>query len=200
MASEIQIINLGLGMLGADRITGRSDESKGAREMDACFDHVRDAELRAHNWRFSLTRAELSALSSTPAFQYAYEYQLPTDCLKVIQVGEYYCQSTTDFRSGDEAPFIIEGRKLLTDITAPLRIRYVRKMTADDAQQFDAAFVLLLAARVADFTCEAITGSTSKREALMASAKKYLDDASRADAIETAPGTLADDSWLMARL
>jgi hypothetical protein len=200
VASEIQIINRGLSDLGADRISDRSDNCKEAREMDACYDEVLAAELRAHNWRFSLTRAALSALSTTPAFQYEFEYQLPTDCLKVIQVGQTYIASQTDYRLSDEAHFVIEGRKILTNRPAPLNIRYVRKLTAGDAQTMDASFVVCMAARLAITTCKAITASSSQMDDLRELYKARLNEASLADAIETAPAVLADDSWLIARL
>lgn len=199
MASEIQIINRGLSDLGADRITGRSDNGKEAREMDACYDHVLAAELRAHTWRFSLARSALSALSTTPAFQYDNEFQLPTDCLKVVQVGDYYAASLTDYRTSDEAPFIVEGRKILTNLPAPLSLRYVRRLTADDAQLMDPSFVMCLAARLAITTCKAITGSTSGVDDLRTLYKERLTEAYQADAIETAPGAIPDDSWLLAR-
>jgi hypothetical protein len=198
MASEIQIINRALSKLGTNRITSRSDISKPAREADACYEIVRDAELRRNLWRFSLARAQLSALSSTPTTQYAKEYQLPADCLRVVMVGESYVASLSDYRSGDEALFSIEGRKILTDLTAPLNIRYVQKVT--DAGLYDACFVESLAARLAYEMAEGITGSTSKKQGLYDDYRLTIDEAVSANALEVYPAVVADDTWVMGRL
>jgi hypothetical protein len=198
VASEIQIINRALSKLGTNRCTSRTDVSnKGAREADACFDIVRDAELRRRLWRFALARAPLSALSSVPDFGYAYEYQLPSDCLRVVMVGESWAPSLTDYRSSDESLFSIEGRKLLTDLPAPLSIRYVKRIT--DAGLFDACFVESLAARLAYEMADAITGSTSKKESMFSDYRLTLDEALSANAVEMPPEPILDDTWVMGR-
>ncbi len=200
MASEIYIMNRAASKLGADRISDRSDDTKVARELDACFDSVRDAELRAHTWRFSLSRASLTALVTVPGFGYSYEYQLPTDCLRVVQVGDYFWTSLSDYRSTDESPFSVEGRKILTDLPAPLHIRYVRKMADTDAQQFDGLFVEVLACRVAIEICEAVTGSTGKKDGLAADYKERLMEALQANDLEIPPVPPPDDSWVATRV
>ncbi len=201
MASEIYIMNRAASKLGADRFTDRSDtNSKAASEIDACFDSVRDAELRAHTWRFSLARAALSPLVTVPPFGFTLEYQLPTDCLRVIQVGDYYWTSLSDYRGTDESPYSVEGRKLLTNLPAPLNIRYVRKMDDTDAEQFDGIFVELLACRVAIETCEAITGSTSKKDSLAADYKDRLMEALQANDLEIPPTAPPDDTWMATRV
>lgn len=85
MASKITICNRALSKLGADRITSLDDDNKAARAMKSAFDFVRDAELRAHVWNFSVKRAELAALASVPVWGYSYEYALPTDFLKLLK-------------------------------------------------------------------------------------------------------------------
>lgn len=199
MASETEVINVGLSKLGTNRCTSRLDTGKGPEEMNARYDSIRDAELRRNRWRFSLKRTELTALSSVPiGTQYTLEYQLPSDCLQLIQVNEFYCASLTDYRGSDEAPFSLEGRKILTCFPAPLFIRYVARIT--DATQFDACFVESLGARLAYETCEAITGSSSKKQDMMADYKQAIDEAKMANAIETPAQAIADDSWVTARI
>lgn len=200
MASEIFTMNRAASKLGADRISDRSDNTKVARELDACFDSVRDAELRAHTWRFSLARAELSALSTTPAFGFDYEYLLPTDCLRVVQVGQYYWADLSDYRGSDVSPFSIEGRKLLTNLPAPVELRYVRRMTDTDAEQWDALFVETLACRLAIEICEAVTGSTSKKDGLAADYKDRLMEALQANDLEIPPTLPPDDTWMATRV
>lgn len=79
MASDVDIINRAATKLGTDRITSRSDEGKFPEAADACFDQLRDAEMRKNTWRFTVTRVELSALATEPTFGFLREFQLPAD-------------------------------------------------------------------------------------------------------------------------
>lgn len=199
MTSVVDVMNRGLSKLGTDRVVSRLDDNKRAREMDACYDSLRDAELCANRWRFSLKRASLTALSSAPiGTQFTLEYQLPTDCLQLVQVGEFYVPSLTDYRLSDEAPFSVEGRKILTNFPAPLFIRYVSQVT--DPNQFDACFIESLGAMLGQQTCEALTGSSTKKDDLMKDYAFWIDRAITANAIETPPQAVADDAWIVARI
>src|SRR5690606_18101386 len=121
----------------------------------------RDALLRAFNWNFAMKRASLPALADAPTWGYTYQYQLPSDCLMPVQVGEYYViPGMADYIGGtDDEPFRIEGRTIATDWSAPLKIRYIRKVT--NSGEFDALFVEALAADIAVHTCFAITQSNT---------------------------------------
>jgi hypothetical protein len=197
VATETEVINSALIKLGANPITSRSDATKPARVADARFDSVRDAELRRHTWPFACKRDELSALASTPAFGFLYEYQLPTDCLKVLQVSLYAPISLSDYRNTDEAHYRIEGRKILTDHVAPLPIRYVQRLTT--TSQYDSALVEALASRCAYEWCEAITSSSSKRADMWSDYKIAINEAIVAGAIELPPSLIADDTWILGR-
>jgi hypothetical protein len=66
MTSQVDIANRALTKLGAARIISFGDDNKQARAVSSMFDIVRDAELRSHIWSFSVKRASLPALLSTP--------------------------------------------------------------------------------------------------------------------------------------
>ena len=114
---------------------------------------ARDAVLRAHPWNFAITRATLAQLSTTPAYEYAYQYSLPTDpyCLRVLSM-EY-----------QDYVFKIEhlagtGRVLLSD-ESTAKILYIAKIT--DTAQFDSLFVDALTAKLAADLSYPVTNSTS---------------------------------------
>ena len=199
MASETGIISGACLKLGTNPITSRLDPSKAGRVFDAIYDGVRDAELRKNWWRFSIARTELSALAEVPiGSQYSHIYQLPTDCLMVIQVSEFFSTSLTDYRGASEAPYAIEGRKLLTTFPAPLFLRYIKRII--DTGLMDVAFQACLSSRLAYEASEAITGSTSKGQAALTDYQLALSEAQQANAIETPPDVLPDDSWIVCRL
>lgn len=199
MASEVDIANRALTKIGAGRITSLTDDLEAARVINHAWDIVRDAEMRAHNWNFTIVRDQLAALSTTPSYGPAYEYQLPSDCLRIIQVGEYYPgPSLSDYRNSDESAWQIEGRKILTDYAAPLKVRYVSRV--EDTGQWDALFVEAFACKLAVEICDRLTDSQSRKEIAHREYRKTVIAALTCDAIENPPQPLADDAWLLARL
>lgn len=200
MANTIQIINSALTKLGAKRITALTDNVKEAREMNAIYELRRDACQRAHNWSFAIERTTLPALSDAPSWGYAYAYQLPSDCLRVVQVNDIWViPGLADYISGvDDEPFKIEGRKIVSDWSAPLKLKYIKRVT--DASQFDALFAEYYACDLAVNVCEALTQSNTKKESAKDDLQQALLDAIRANAIELPPQPIPDDSWVMSRI
>jgi hypothetical protein len=199
MASQVAICNLALTKLGSYRITSIDQNTEPARVLSSMWDMVRDDELRDHLWNFSIERTSLAALASTPSWGFDLEYQLPSDCLKVIQVGQYYPGGDiVDYVGSSTAPYKIEGRKIRTNDTAPIKLLYVKRIT--DTGQWDAGFVNVFACRLALESCERITQSTAKMASIEKQYKMALIKAGVADATENPPEELADSSWLMSRL
>lgn len=200
MASSVDIANSALTKLGEDRITSLSDNVKAAREINAVFTLRRDKLLRSYNWSFAMKRASLPALSDAPDWGYSLAYQLPSDCLRVVQVNDIYSiPGIGDFIGAgpDEEPYRIEGQTIVTDFTAPLKVRYIRRIT--NTAEFDACFVEAFAYDLALETCEAIKQSTTMKESLMVGRKNEILEAIRANAIELPPQVQADDSWIASR-
>lgn len=205
MTSKTEIANLALTKLGASRITDiGGDTTKNAREARAVFDAVRDAELRSRGWSFSLARDLIGPSGTPPAWGYTYQYPLPTDCLRVWQVGDWLFTGPdiSDYRSS-QGPYTIEGRNILTNyselagVPSPLRLRYVKRI--EDTTQWDACFVEAFACRLAAELCEPITQSTSKQDIMWAQHRQALSEAKRANAIELPPEYPDEDSWITAR-
>lgn len=198
MASRVAIANRALTKLGHGRILSLTEDTEAARVVNSCFDVLLAAELRENNWTFSIKRAALPALVSVPEWGYGKEFQLPADYLKLLDVRESWQASLTNYVAGDEAVYQVEGGKILTDLSAPLYIRYVA--TVDDSATFDALFVEVLACRIAAECAEKLTQSNAKRELAWAEYEKAVNAAHKANAIEVPSVVLADDAWIMSRL
>lgn len=200
MATSVDIANSALTKLGAKRIMDLSDNVKEAREINAIFELRRDFLLRAYNWSFAMKRASLSALTSTPTWGYTVEYQIPVDCLRLVQVNDYWDAHGLHnyLNAPDEEMYRVEGKKILTDLGAPLKIRYIRQVT--NTGEFDAAFNEVFASDLAFNTAEALTQSNTKKDA----ARMYLAEAVRlalrSNAIELPPQFIPDSSWVLSRL
>ncbi len=188
--SKVEICNRALQILGASSISSLTENSENARQCNLAYEPVKKAELRKHNWSFAIERASLAADATAPAFGRSNAFELPSDCLKVLSP---YPEDNTNDRD-----WIIEKRKILTDESAPLQIRYIYDVT--DPNQFDALFAESLAAKMALEMSEALTQSNSKKEF---SANKHYKDAIReakmANAIERVPQDGPEDKWITAR-
>jgi hypothetical protein len=190
VASSVQICNLALTKLGATRITDLLDETKQARALNAIYDATRDAELAAHPWTFAITRAEIPALTAAPAFGWARAFPKPADCLRLVEVGQFYVLYDT----GGTPGFELEGQSILCDEASPLQIRYVQRVT--NTGLFAPLFVQSLACRLAFEVCETLTQNLSKREAAWKERLAFIAEAKRANAIERPPQRPQDLSWV----
>lgn len=199
MSTVIEIVNLALTLLGENRIMALTDNSKPAREANAIYEITRDALLAGYNWSFAKSRAQLPASAIPPAFEWAYAYPLPSDCLRLLFVGDYYAGvDLTDYRGAPTAPYAVEGREILTDMGSPLNLRYIKRLT--NTTMYSANFAKALGARLAADLSEPLTQSDTKRARAEDVFKKELSIAVRAGAIELPPERLADDDWIMGRL
>lgn len=189
MASKVEICNRALQKLGAKRIVELDEDSKNARACNVAFEPVKLAELRAHPWTCAIKRVSLAADSPAPTFGPANAYTLPADYLRLTQPDQKLNQASIDWT--------IEGRRLVTNDSAPLEIRYIADIT--DPNQMDALFREALASRLAYELCEEITQSNSKKEACDADYKRAIAEARRANAIERPAPYTADDSWVTVR-
>lgn len=198
MASETDVANLALTLMGSDRINALSDSAERARVINGVFSMLRDAELRKHRWAFSIKRDSLAASSDEPAFGFARKFPLPADFLALAEVQGGSLPSLSDYRGGEEPAYTIESGHILTDLTSPLYIRYVRKVTA--AGEFDPSFVVVLAARIALECVERLSQSSTKKADIERAYSRALRDAMKAGAIEKASRPLDDSTWVAARL
>ncbi len=184
MTSRVEICNRALDKLGSAPITSLDDDVKAARACARMFNAVCDAELRDHQWNFAVARRSLPALEEAPVFGFARQFQLPGDCLKVLEIDP----------QGD---WKIEGQRLLADTRDGLRIRYIRRN--EDTNSFDALFVEALASRLALELCESLTQSNSKKRAALEDYTQAVRRARRADAIEGTADALTETTWIKAR-
>lgn len=182
--TETSIVNDALSLLGADRITSLDDNTPVALLFREQFDKTRDALLEAHPWRFAIKRATLAQSTSTPDFNYAYYFVLPSDCLRVVE---------TD---SNDVPWEREGRLIATDADS-MSIRYIAQITQPGL--FSANFAKALAARLAAENCYAVTQSVELKNTLTAGAEKALAEARSFSAQEASSRQPYAKQWLNSR-
>ena len=168
-------------------ITSLTENSERARLCNALYEPARDSLLRSHAWNFAITRAALSQISSTPAFEYSHQYALPTDpfCLRVLKM---------EF---DDYEFKIEnlagqGRVLLTN-EGTANIIYIAKIT--DPKLFDSIFVDTLTAKLASEMAYPITNSAALQKEMEKVYKLKLTEARSIDSTEGFTDDIISDTF-----
>ena len=174
MASDVDICNSALNMIGASNIISLTEDSRAARVCNQRYAFVRDAVMRAHPWNCLVTRTSLAADSDTPAFEFDYQHTLPTDpyCLRVLRPQD------------PDTVFRVEGRKIISS-TTPFKMIYVARVT--DPNEYDQLLIESIAARLAADVSYALVNSASLSQMLMATYESKLSEARFVDATEGTP-------------
>ena len=193
MAGEVDIVNRALTKLGQDRIMTLKDGVKSAQVAASLYETVRDAEIQRHPWHFAKKRDILSALASPPAFGWARQYLLPSDCLRVLRLAGGPFVDFTDFHQGEGQEWTIEGRNLLTNHGPPLHLLYLCREA--DPTLYPPAFVEVLACKLAVEMAETLTGKNNKREAAWKEYEMALREAKRVNAMQLPAQAIDGDSW-----
>ena len=185
MDSKIDIVNKSLGLLGTEFITSLTEDTKPARFANKFYESSRDAVFRAHQWNCCIKRASLSLLSTTPAYYFDYEFQLPGDFIRII------------LPEDDTIEYKIEGDKLLTT-TNTFKTTYV--FVNDTVGQYDALLKETIAARLAADVAMPLVQDLQVVEAMTSLYDKKLAEARSVDAMEGTPEGIDSDFWLESRV
>jgi hypothetical protein len=185
--SSIALCSRALLKIGADTITSFDEGTAEAEIAANLYPTARDALLSAHPWNFATAQATLARLSAEPVADFAYAYQLPSDLLRVISVGEG--------ERGRGVRFRIAERRLHTDASDVVLTYIFRPQESDFPPFFDQALI----ARLAGEFCIPLTGSTSRAEMLEKLADAELRRAKLIDAQQETTGGFDDFTLIDAR-
>ena len=79
--TKLSICSDSLIMLGASPLSSFSDGTDAAQICDRLYDDIRDPGLQLKPWVFTLKKSQVARTVNTPASEWKYEYQLPSDRL-----------------------------------------------------------------------------------------------------------------------
>lgn len=202
MSTKLEAINRALAKIGANTIAALTDQSEQARKANIFFKGIAQAELRRQAWSFAKARTSLPALLTnvgSPSFDTS--YNLPADLLRLVWLNDIWVFSTIR-EAGfiDDPVYSIQGRTLVTNSRGGAQdIVYIRDLS-DAVELWDALFVDAFSCRLAVELAHPITKNLSLRQSVKQDYIEALKDAKRVNAIELPPQSLADDSWVLARL
>ena len=196
MPSVVDICNSALNQIGASNIVSLTEDSKAARICNQRYDSIRDGVFRSHPWNCLVTSATLSPDSASPAFDFSYQFTLPTDpyCLRIIRL------------DSSAISFKVEGRKILAD-ESTINLIYLARVT--DTNQLDMLLTETLSAAMAADIAYPLIGSVSLASQMRGLYELKLKDARFVDATEgtaaaltggTEAGGLESSSFVDSRL
>ena len=190
ISDATDICNLALDLLAEAPIADLSDDRRIARWCDRNYDTARASLLRRAPWRFAVKLVELTA-AMPPVFGWGRAYDLPADCLRPLPL------TASGAPQGAIIPSEVIGQRLETDAPAPVRLRYIGRIT--DVTAYPADFVEALAAALAMKMAHWLTGKSSYQQIAFQAYRDALNNAVLTDAID---GTIAEPDashWLSER-
>lgn len=184
--SEIQICSNALLLLGDSPINSFTDGSDRATLASNLWDNARQAVLRSHPWNCATEMVALAPESTAPAFDWAYQFLLPGDCLRVLFVGE----------AGVPDDYVIKGRRILADVN-PLYLTYITDN--EDVASWDAMLVEAMQRYMAFSMAYPITKSGTLRDSFFNEYSNLLKQARSVDGQEEPPQQVGDFPLLSVR-
>ncbi|UZD96268.1 hypothetical protein LOY64_04470 [Pseudomonas corrugata] len=188
MATGVSICSNALLMLGAQTINDFNDQVNldRAKLCANLYPTNRDMLLRAHPWNCCVNRIVLAPDAVAPAFGYDHAFELPADCLRVLEVSE----------NGLQIDYLVEGRRIQANTTV-LELRYIFRNEVENT--WDSQLIDLMTMKMAAVLAYPITQSTSEHATRNQEFEQALKVAKAVDGQEDPPQTLGDERLYSAR-
>lgn len=186
--TKTSIGNSALRMIGKPRIDSFASGGAAGQILEDIYEDKVEDLLRKHLWNFAIKRASLNASATAPEWGFENSYLLPTDCIRVVSIeddGYVYPEK-----------WQVEGRYVVTDSPAPLKIKYIRRAAESE---FDSSFKECLSSILAAEMAQALTGSQELQAEMQSEAERKFRLAKGADGQEGTPPTLKLNTWVRAK-
>lgn len=185
MATNVSICSAALLKLGDSPIADLEEPTQRAQLCANLYPLAKLDVLRSHPWNCCVTRVLLPPLAQKPAFSWQYQFALPGDMLRLMQVG----------MDGYQLDYQLEGNRVLAQ-TDSLPIVYVADKTEGE---LDAKLVHVLTLRMEMDLAYAITKSTSVAEAKAQQYQQAMRQAKALDGQENPPEDWGDSPFTQVR-
>lgn len=168
--AKIDIINMALLLIGAEKINAITDATKSARLAGSVYNVVVNETFELPiKWKFATTRAELTAYSTDPISGYDHQYELPSGFVRVVALID---------EGGDDVEYAwtrelfvaisgeneTEYNMLLTN-EDQVFIKYIRMR--EDVSKWPASFVRLVCIGIAILLSEPLKQKTAQKNQLL---------------------------------
>lgn len=183
MSTKVDICNQALNLIGENSITSFEENSTNARRCKTLYDQSRKSLLRLHPFTCATKRIVLSPLANAPQFEYAYQFQLPDDLIRIVR--------------GYTEDYTIESDKILAD-TNQFKMTYV--FDNKNEETFDSLFEECLVLYIGSKLSKAVTGSQTTGDSLYMQCQELMAQAKATQAQEKPNITFgSDDDFTLTR-
>lgn len=158
--SKEALSSLSLGHLKIDPITSidpPDEDSKAAQAAAKWYDQARRTVLEDHPWKFAQKRTTIMAESTGPLFEYDYKFELPSDYIRMVRIGENWDDPEVDYE--------IEDGYILTNTAGPLMLVYIYNLTT--VSKFSPKFITALSYKHAELMAYELTGNAGMKSAML---------------------------------
>ena len=174
--SEVGVASMAGDLLDEFNITSLDENTPAARFMARSFGYVRDETLQLYPWHFATKRALLPVLTELPEFGWDYQYNLPTDCIRVHPLKD------DGLLDGVDIPHEVENNRILCDVPTEIKIRYTFRQT--NLAKWRPLAARVFAARLAMYAATRITGKSEYFAKSQAEFQRAMFEATHADSLE----------------
>ena len=186
MATKLEIFNMALAKLGVPAVTSLNEESKERRFCSTFYDLARDEILEQYPWHCCLMDDTLAPLVDAPEFKWDYQYDFPSDCLKIYSIYPDYIE------------YEVKNKKIYCNESS-LQVTYHQQIT--DTSKFSAHVVNAIVQNLAIKLAFPLVQNSGLQKFLLEELNgMILPRARGTDVFEGTPPSNEPDNWLNARL
>ena len=190
--SKNEICNMGISLLGSYDPVQNIDTPVSSVELVCAlwYDITRQSLLKEVMPNFALARRVVSQTDDDPDFGFEYVYEYPSDCLKVLGIGNI---------KDKENNYTVENGKIYAEIDYEngLELRFIRDVT--DVTTFSPEFKILLAKAVAANIAMPLTQDLQKAQMAMQLLPAAMSAATSLNAQENRPIRISHSRYRTAR-
>jgi len=189
MTTDVQICNTALVQVQRRTITDLADGSSEAADCAAIYEETRLRMLRMHTWNWAIKRQKLARESDTPVFGEDYQYQLPSDYLRLVAARDH----AGDIWTVSNIKYQLEQDSLLSN-AEDVWIAYVYDATDEAAMPPD--FRYFFSMELAQVLAKTNTARVDRYRKERLRAERI---AKSTDSIEDDIDYVEDDTWITDR-
>ena len=173
-----------------------NDETPKARVMNAVYDTIKYTEMSTYLWSFAVERVALTNNSNTPLYEFDFEFDFPSDYLRLLDIEDLDYSIGNNINNGDGGfrLYSREGDKILTNKEGPINITYLKKNTT--VSEYPVEFINALSWALAIAVTQRLVNNDQKMEVMLAMYKKEIKRAKKNNAIQIPNALVGDNTWM----
>lgn len=179
--TKIDLCNSALARCGAEPISTLTDDTKRAKVVSAQYEITLKELLTDSPWNFAIGRVELSDSGAEIPFGFSYKYELPEDCIRVLELE-------------NKSPYRVEEGYILCDVAEAIKIKYIK--FADDPSKYSGAFVKALTLKLAEDISYILVQSAALQQQISSEAERYLRKARSMNSQEGTPESRYNEEYV----